>query len=164
MFAPVRDVYNGGHLAGSPKAKQQPKVQYMNEEVDIRAAVERVVAERTAVVAAAAGLEQLRPLLGMGKMLRTRLAGRLAEAGRVSGETLAPLCGAVELLHAASLCHDDVIDSAPVRRSHPALWHRTSPSGAVLIGDLLMCEAIDLLLGVEGGRHMAPFVSKLREV
>jgi len=106
-----------------------------------------------------------RSLVG-GKMLRTRFAARVT-GGAIEGleaSDVARLCATVEMVHTASLCHDDVIDNAPVRRSRPALWRRTSPSGAVLIGDLLMCEAIDLLLSVKGGRYLAPFVSKLREV
>lgn len=101
-----------------------------------------------------------------GKMLRTRLAARLI-AGSPQGvplELAARLCAATELAHTASLCHDDVIDNGLVRRSLPSLWRVSSPSGAVLLGDLLLCAAVDLLL-VEGpDRYLSRFVSKMREV
>ena len=128
--------------------------------------VRGVVTERAVGVGAFLdGDWDARMLVG-GKLLRTRFAARVTGGvvEGLEGGDAARLCAAVEMVHTASLCHDDVIDNAPVRRSRPALWRRTSASGAVLIGDLLMCEAIDLLLEVEGGRYLAPFVSKLREV
>ncbi|MHC4295005.1 MAG: polyprenyl synthetase family protein, partial [Planctomycetota bacterium] len=88
----------------------------------------------------AADTKQLLP----GKMLRTRLAQRLmeCESVRIEAGVLKILCAASELVHTASLCHDDVIDNALIRRSHPTLWWSSGASAAVLIGDLLLCEAI----------------------
>ena len=105
-------------------------------------------------------------LLLPGKMLRTRLAARLVahHVAKGSTTTLAAVCAATEMAHTASLCHDDVIDCAALRRAKPTLWRVTSPSGAVLIGDLLLCEAMDLLAETEGGRRLPSFVSKFREV
>lgn len=48
---------------------------------------------------------------------------------------------AVELLHAASLCHDDVLDRAPTRRGRPTLNVLWGPHEAVLTGDLLLARA-----------------------
>jgi len=107
----------------------------------------------------------IRSLVG-GKMIRSRFAARVTRGdfGSLKTKNAAKLCAAAEIVHTASLCHDDVIDNAPIRRAQPALWRLISPSGAVLIGDLLLCEAIDLLLEVEDGRYLRDFVSKLREV
>lgn len=100
-----------------------------------------------------------------GKMLRTRFAAQLVTAGLcVRTATLERVCAATELIHTASLCHDDVIDNAVIRRFRPTLWRETSPSGAVLIGDLLLCEALDLLLDAENGRYTRAFVAKVREL
>lgn len=116
---------------------------------------------------------RLPPLVGKlvaGKMLRTRLAHRLwagAGAGgvvRPAPEALERACAALELVHTASLCHDDVIDNARVRRHQPTLWLATSSAGAVLIGDLLFCASLRLILEVEGGRHTGALVSSIREV
>jgi len=96
-------------------------------------------------------------LLEPGKMLRTRLAARLAEEGaaRLDPQTLASACAATEIIHTASLCHDDVIDNGRVRRGRPSFWRFTSPSAAVLVGDILLCDALHLLAGAEAdpGRH-----------
>jgi len=101
-----------------------------------------------------------------GKMLRTRLAARLIErgAGAEDPSIAANICAAVELAHTASLCHDDVIDNAEVRRGMPSLWCITGASGAVLVGDLLLCEAMDLILHTESGKHLSGFLDKLRQV
>ena len=130
------------------------------------ARVRKLIADRVAALPLPglnpAAISQLLP----GKMLRTRLAARLAagETRAADPQTLPIVCAATEMAHTASLCHDDVIDGGLIRRRQPALWRTTSPSGAVLIGDLLLCEAMDLLLDTEGGRHVAPFVAKIREV
>jgi geranylgeranyl pyrophosphate synthase len=107
-------------------------------------------------------VEQLLP----GKMLRSRLAARLTAGGAapVDRRTLRHACAATELVHTASLCHDDVVDNAVIRRARPALWQTTGASAAILIGDLLLCEALELVMEVEGGRLMPAFVAKVREV
>ena len=101
-----------------------------------------------------------------GKMLRTRLAGRLCAGGgsSVNRTTLQAACAATELVHTASLCHDDVVDNAMIRRSLPTLWQALGPSGAILIGDLLLCEAMGLLMEVERGRLTRGFLTKVTEV
>ena len=86
-----------------------------------------------------------RHLLGNGKMLRARLAMRIGPT------TLAPrnlrlyAAAAVEMIHAASLLHDDVIDGGVLRRGAPAFWVQRGVSGAILFGDLLLFKALDLL-------------------
>ena len=101
-----------------------------------------------------------------GKMLRTRLASRLAghDCVRLGRSVLGRVCAAVEMAHAASLCHDDVIDGAVVRRGRASLWRQTSPSAAVLVGDLLFCKAFALLLETEGGRYARIFLDKVSEM
>ena len=83
-----------------------------------------------------------------GKFLRTRLAARLIGPD-VSLERLHRItccCVAIELAHAASLYHDDVIDKAMVRRGSPVFWRRYGVSASVLTGDLLLCGALSVVL------------------
>lgn len=56
------------------------------------------------------------------------------------------------MVHAASLLHDDVIDGGAVRRGQPALWVAKGIKGAILMGDLLVCQAISLLARVRDAR------------
>ncbi len=101
-----------------------------------------------------------------GKMLRTRLVGRLCAGGRSSVDRtiLQAACAATELVHTASLCHDDVVDNSLIRRSLPTLWRTVGSSGAILIGDLLLCEAMTLLMETGGGRLARGFLTKVTEV
>ena len=129
------------------------------------ASVREIVAARVGNVAA--GLVDLDTTQIMpGKMLRSRLAARLVAGGLDSGHwsDTARLSAAIELAHTASLCHDDVIDNAEVRRGLPSLWRLTGASGAVLIGDMLLCEAIELVIDTDGGSHLTEFLAKLKEV
>jgi len=106
--------------------------------------VRRLVADRLekpAPLPAPGGrVEQLMP----GKMLRTRLAARLASGGcsRVNLSSLKCACAATETTHTAGLCHDDVIDNGLIRRATATLWKATTPSGAVLVGDMLLSHAV----------------------
>ena len=86
-------------------------------------------------------------LLGPGKMLRARLALRLGSALQIPDSVLIPAATAVELVHAASLLHDDVIDGALLRRHAPAFWKTHGVHGAILAGDVLLIQAIGLLSG-----------------
>ncbi len=100
-----------------------------------------------------------------GKMLRSRLGARLLASGTSENElTVQAVCVATELLHTASLCHDDVVDDATIRRSAPTLWRNVGSSGAILVGDLLLCESMNLLLEIEDGRLMKQFLAKVTEV
>jgi heptaprenyl diphosphate synthase len=50
----------------------------------------------------------------------------------------------LELLHQASLCHDDVLDAAPVRRGHASVNARWGNRVAILAGDALLAQAFSL--------------------
>jgi len=128
--------------------------------------VRQVIARSVGVIAGqlgdVPGLESVMP----GKMLRTRLAARL-NARLNPGDDIDDLiriCAATEMIHTASLCHDDVIDQATTRRAEPALWCVTTPSCAILIGDLLLCEAMATIGHVRDGHFANSLLAKIREV
>ena len=83
-------------------------------------------------------------LLGTGKMLRSRMAYRVGPVSGIPMRDLVCGCAAVELIHAASLLHDDVIDGGIVRRGAPTFWRERGISGAILLGDLLLFKALDI--------------------
>ncbi|KKL06473.1 hypothetical protein LCGC14_2595680, partial [marine sediment metagenome] len=128
--------------------------------------VRRLVAERVegSVLRFADGVDVVQLLPG--KMLRTRLAARLTACGCTSFDQadLAGLCAATELVHTASLCHDDVIDNALIRRARASLWQSVGASGAILIGDLLFCEAMKLVYDAADGRYVGAFLAKTSQV
>lgn len=83
-----------------------------------------------------------------GKMLRPRLtllaAATLGDDHLNSRRTLL-LATAVEMLHNASLLHDDVIDRADSRRGQPSVNARWGNATAVLVGDWLLAQIMQLL-------------------
>lgn len=83
-----------------------------------------------------------------GKMLRPRLlltaAETLGEEHLHSRRTLL-LAVAVEMLHNASLLHDDVIDHSDTRRGQPSVNARWGNHVAVLVGDYLLAQIMQLL-------------------
>ena len=92
---------------------------------DLRSALEHLLA---------AGGKRVRPTLGL-------LVGNMLGAPE---EKLITLGASVELLHTATLVHDDLIDGALLRRGMPTLNARWSPAATVLTGDFLFARAAKL--------------------
>jgi geranylgeranyl pyrophosphate synthase len=79
-----------------------------------------------------------------GKRMRaaiTLLVGKMMDANRDLNITLA---SAIEMLHTATLVHDDLIDGALLRRGMPTLNSQWSPGATVLTGDFLFARAAKL--------------------
>jgi len=89
-------------------------------------------------------------LLGKGKMLRSRLVLAIGTHNGVDERTLIHAAAAVDIIHGASLLHDDVIDGGILRRGAPTFWKKYGTNGAILFGDLLVFKGLNLL--VEAGR------------
>ena len=64
---------------------------------------------------------------------------------RGSHSAVVELAAVIEMIHLATLAHDDVIDQAPSRRNRPALWKLSSSQSAVLEGDFIFSRAFRLL-------------------
>jgi len=74
---------------------------------------------------------------GGGKLLRPGLLLLCAQFGKIQDRHY-KLAAALEMLHMATLAHDDVIDDSPLRRGLPALHSRYGKRDAVLMGDFLL--------------------------
>src|SRR5947209_16063041 len=82
-------------------------------------------------------------LPGSGKRLRPALAlliGRVAAAGDHAAG-LNHMAAGVELLHTASLVHDDIVDDSDTRHGGATLYARVGNALAVLVGDYLFSQA-----------------------
>ena len=73
-----------------------------------------------------------------GKRIRARVTIAACEALGASWDDAVPFAAACELLHNASLVHDDLQDGDTVRRGRPALWATAGMEQAVTTGDLLL--------------------------
>ncbi len=93
------------------------------------------------------GEEAEATLTAGGKRLRPLLV--LMAAGDAAGGRAVRAAVAVELVHMATLVHDDVLDGAPVRRGRPTVVARSGRERAVGVGDLLFSRAF-AELAVEG--------------
>jgi heptaprenyl diphosphate synthase len=83
-----------------------------------------------------------------GKLLRPALLVIGSEFGSAADPTrIERLAAALELLHLATLIHDDIIDEAPIRRGKPSLHSSVGVKEAVLAGDWLFSRCF--LLGAE---------------
>lgn len=85
--------------------------------------------------------EMLKYILGGGKAIRpalTLLAGKFYDYDLAK---IMPMAVAVELLHTATLVHDDAIDRSPVRRGRPTVNEVWGEERAVLLGDYVFARA-----------------------
>ncbi|RZT64541.1 polyprenyl synthetase family protein [Leucobacter luti] len=89
--------------------------------------------------------------LAGGKHLRARafIATALAYGAR-DERLLREVAAAIELIHTASLVHDDILDDSSLRRGVPALHAATSTGTAVLVGDSLVALAFEAAVGRAG--------------
>jgi octaprenyl-diphosphate synthase len=85
---------------------------------------------------AGAGGKRLRPML---LLLASRAAG-------YEGPRAVRLACVVELLHTATLIHDDVVDQAPLRRGRPSANAQWGDDASVLVGDHLYSKSFAMLV------------------
>lgn len=126
---------------------------------DVDALVERTLARVRATIPGRPSLEGL----VSGKKLRSRLVAHLAAAGMpgFDYDGAVAACATTEVVHSASLCHDDIIDEAELRRGRPTMWRRLGIPGAILVGDVLLVESFGVLATHGHPRAVAYFVDTL---
>jgi octaprenyl-diphosphate synthase len=83
---------------------------------------------------------------GGGKRLRPALLLLAAGASRNRGESAIRLGAVVEMIHSATLIHDDVIDGADTRRGRPSANARWGNHMSVLAGDWLYMQSFEMAL------------------
>lgn len=109
-------------------------------------------------------IEQVRHYRG--KLLRPRLLLMAGEAaGRLTDEHTT-LAAVVEMVHMATLVHDDVLDDADTRRRAVTIGRLVGNEGAVLLGDTLISHAYHLcsdLDSTEASRRIAAITNTVCE-
>jgi geranylgeranyl pyrophosphate synthase len=112
---------------------------------DLRAAIEHLLA---------AGGKRIRPTLVL-------LVGNMIGG---NSEVLVTLGAAVELLHTATLVHDDLIDGALLRRGAETINARWSSAATVLTGDFLFARAAMLAAETDNTELMRLFANTLATI
>ncbi len=80
-----------------------------------------------------------------GKRLRPALLLLAGHLGKYDREHLVPMAASVEILHMATLVHDDIIDESKLRRGKPTVQSRWGKDIAVFTGDFLFAKSFLLV-------------------
>ena len=99
-----------------------------------------------------------------GKRLRPALVLLSGRLGNPSEETLLRLAAGIELLHVATLIHDDIIDNASTRRGIASINALYGPKDAVIAGDYLMAKSLTLLHSALPQNHTREFLQGILHV
>jgi geranylgeranyl pyrophosphate synthase len=109
--------------------------------------------------------EQLNYVVGSGgKGIRpalTLLAGKFYDYNL---EYLLPMAASVELMHTATLIHDDAIDKSAVRRSQPTIYQLWGEEPAILLGDYLFAKAGEFVSDTKNPRVIKLFSQTLATI
>lgn len=99
-----------------------------------------------------------------GKMLRPAFVLLSGRFGNYDGEKLYNLASVIELLHMATLIHDDIIDNSELRRGRKTAYSEYGSDSAVFIGDFLFCRCFMLLSGstsIENMKSLSKVISRI---
>ncbi|ABB39983.1 Trans-hexaprenyltranstransferase [Oleidesulfovibrio alaskensis G20] len=124
----------------------QPKV---NETLAAETGTLNTMVQPVATHVLSAGGKRLRPLLAI---LFARALGR-------GGDDIYPLACSVELLHSATLLHDDIIDDAALRRGLPAAHTLFGSTRTILAGDALLALA-NLIVSRYGDTRLTECIAR----
>ena len=110
--------------------------------------------------------EAIFPLVNTeGKMLRPAFLLLAAKFGDYNLEKIHNLAASIEMMHMATLVHDDIVDEAKLRRGVETLQHKYSKEYAVYIGDFLFCQCFMMLskydYSTENLRDISKAISKI---
>ena len=99
-----------------------------------------------------------------GKRIRPALAILSSRFHPADADKVATLAVSVELVHAATLIHDDLIDKSNLRRGSPTINAQWSTTATVLAGDFLLARAADIAASIENFQLMRIFAQTLMTI
>ena len=108
--------------------------------------VENILTENTASEYSFVDMAVQHVVEGGGKRLRPILVLLSAKTVGYQGDDAHTLAAVVELIHVASLVHDDVLDEAAIRRGRETLQTKWGNKVAVLVGDYLHARVLSMLV------------------
>ena len=138
------------HMLPSTAIEDRLEAGRLEIDIHLQEIIEKAIAKGHAEVAKLAG----QVLLAGGKRMRPLLILLAHEvAGGTDRDQVIPLALAFELIHTATLVHDDINDKAKQRRGVPTIHERAGSEKAMIAGDWLFVQGFAL-----GGRYDATIV------
>ncbi|MCF8009069.1 MAG: polyprenyl synthetase family protein [Halanaerobiales bacterium] len=89
-----------------------------------------------------------------GKRIRPALLILVSHLGEHDKERIWPMAASIEMIHLATLIHDDVIDKSPLRRGVETTHQRLSNNTAIFMGDYLFALAMEVILNEFGDQKI----------
>lgn len=90
-------------------------------------------------------MDQIEYAMKGGKRLRGTLTMFVGDIFRANTDDTLKLALAIELMHSASLIHDDVVDNSPVRRGRESFWKKYGVGEAVTLPHVMISEAVKMI-------------------
>lgn len=135
-------------------ATMRPDLLLVERRVEQAAAVEFPVVSSLVLELVRSGGKRLRPLVLL-------LAGRAYDP---DVELLTTAAAGIELLHTASLVHDDTVDRSALRRGKPTLNSMLSSGSVILLGDYLFAQSAMFAAATQSPRAVTIFASTLADI
>jgi geranylgeranyl pyrophosphate synthase len=135
-------------------ATMRPDLRRVEERLERAAQIDYPIVADLILGLVRAGGKRLRPLVLL-------LAGR---AYTYDLDTLVTAGAGIELLHTASLVHDDTVDRAALRRGRPTLNSVLSSGAVILLGDFLFAQSAMLAAATDSPRVVTIFASTLADI
>ena len=103
-------------------------------------------------------------LAGGGKRIRPAIALLAGKFGDYNADLHVPLAASIELLHTATLVHDDVIDASPSRRGRPTANELFNNSASVMLGDYMFAHSAELISRTENTKVVRLFAHTIMAI
>ena len=126
---------------------------------DVEVALARSTTSEVELVSSAAQYV----LANGGKRVRPALLLLTAKMLGVQSSKAISLAAAIEMIHAASLMHDDVLDNASLRRGKPSANVKWGNQISILVGDFLWCRASEIAIKDGNSKILSSITSAVKE-
>lgn len=131
------------NITGKTSFNVQPHDHKLNN-TDFRAPVLALIKESLPDLEAPLGHAAQHHFVDTGKMLRAGLALATAKKLKIDAETALYWAASIEVMHNASLVHDDISDGDTTRRDRPSIWAAFGRDIALALGDWLIGLSFEL--------------------
>jgi octaprenyl-diphosphate synthase len=141
---PVADIIPLKSADGKKQPSLEPLVKLVSEDlVKVNEAIIRKMDSRVPLIPQLAG----HIIAAGGKRVRPMLTLACARMCGYTGSRQIELAASVEMIHTATLLHDDVVDESDLRRGNDTAHVLWGNSASVLVGDFLFSRAFQLMVG-----------------